>query len=186
MRSPLGFIATPLGDRRYANERDGLLVSTSQEDHRFSNRIAVVKEVPVGYDGPITPGCHLLVHHNVFKFYYDMQGAQRSGRSFLGDGEFLIEPEQYYMWREEGSDWSAVGSWVFVEPAPASHDFMFMNVKHQPLTGFVRYGNDELYSLGVLEDTRVVFAPDSEYSFYIGDTEMYRMRTSDILLYDEC
>lgn len=184
MRSPLGFIVTPYGGRRYANERDGLLLSTSQEDHLHSNRVGVVKHLPTGYDGPIEEGCHLLVHHNVFKFYNDMSGRQRSGRAFLGDDEFLVEDGQYYMWRREGSDWTTVGDYVFVEPAPASHDFMFMNVRDEPLTGFVRYGNDSLDSLGVSEDARVVFAPDSEYTFFIGDVEMYRMRTADILLSD--
>lgn len=184
MHSPVGFIVTPYGGRRYANERDGLILSSSQEDHRYSNRVGVVKYLPAGYKGPIREGCHLMVHHNIFKFYNDMSGQQRSGRAFLGSDEFLVEEGQYYMWREEGSDWTAVGDYAFVEPAPASHDFMFMNVKNEPLTGFVRYSNERLCALGVFEDTRVVFAPESEYSFYVDGIEMYRMRTDDILLSD--
>ena len=38
---------------------------------------------PLGYDGEIVVGDLLLVHHNVFKFYNDMKGRQKSGKSFF-------------------------------------------------------------------------------------------------------
>jgi len=36
------FIVRPKDGKRYANINDDLIVSTSQEDHRFSQRIAEV------------------------------------------------------------------------------------------------------------------------------------------------
>ena len=36
-------------------------------------------------------GDTLLVHHNVFKFYYDMYGREKSGRSFLKENLFLVD-----------------------------------------------------------------------------------------------
>ena len=72
MQSPLFFIAKPENGKRYSNtiDWDGIdvITSTSEEDHKFSNRHAKVMEVPVEYDGPIKIGDTLLVHHNVFKF----------------------------------------------------------------------------------------------------------------------
>ena len=77
MRSPHSFIVTPVNDRRYDNLKDigdiKFITSVSEEDHTASNRFATVIELPINYKGPIKKGDTLLVHHNVFKFYNDMQ-----------------------------------------------------------------------------------------------------------------
>jgi hypothetical protein len=48
MKSPFYFIAKPVDGKRYANTKDiggvELIVSTSEEDHKFSNRFAEVIE----------------------------------------------------------------------------------------------------------------------------------------------
>ena len=83
MKSPFYFIVKPMEGKRYSNTGDfggvELIVSTSEEDFKFSNRYAEVIETPIGYTGPIEPGDTLIVHHNVFKFYNDMQGRRKSG-----------------------------------------------------------------------------------------------------------
>ena len=87
MKSLTQFIVTPVKGRRYNNSKKiggkDIIVSTSQEDFKFSNREAEVIECPLNYKGPIKIGDILLVHHNVFKYYYDMKGRQKSGKSFL-------------------------------------------------------------------------------------------------------
>ncbi len=99
MKSPFSFIAKPVKGRRYNNTKEiaglDIITSTSQEDFKFSNREAEVVETPLGYKGPIKVGDILLVHHNVFKYYYDMKGKQRSGKSFFKDDLFFIDEEQY-------------------------------------------------------------------------------------------
>ena len=93
MRSPYNFIVKPNKGRRYDNVKEvggiDLIVSSSQEDHTVSNRYATVVETPIGYDGEIQKGDTLLVHHNVFKYYYDMKGRQKSGKSYFMDDLFL-------------------------------------------------------------------------------------------------
>ncbi len=65
MRSPFYFIAKPVNGRRYDNTKEiggvDFIVSTSEEDHKFSNRFAEVVELPLGYKGPIKEGDTLLV-----------------------------------------------------------------------------------------------------------------------------
>ena len=72
MRSPDAFIVQPLNDTRYDNIREmgdvEFIVSSSQEDHRFSNRYAIVEATPISYTGPISKGDTLLVHHNVLRY----------------------------------------------------------------------------------------------------------------------
>ena len=104
MRSPKDFIVKPLKGKRYDNTKEiggiEMVVSTSEEDHKFSNRQAVVQELPLGYTGPIEKGDVLLVHHNVFKFYNDIKGRQKSGRSFFKDDIFFIDNEQFFLFKK--------------------------------------------------------------------------------------
>ena len=83
MRCPNQFLVKPAGGRRYDNvSKYGdveFITSSSQEDHTVSNRYAEVISTPIMYDGPIEAGDTLLVHHNVFKKYYDMKGREKSG-----------------------------------------------------------------------------------------------------------
>ena len=87
MRSPFYFITKPLKGRRYDNIKKigdiDFITSVSQEDHMATNRFAEVVSVPLGYKGKIKSGDILLVHHNVFRIYYDMKGREKSGRSFF-------------------------------------------------------------------------------------------------------
>ena len=87
MKSPFSFLVKAYNERRYDNIKKvggiDLVTSVSKEDHVSSNRFAVVEETPINYCGPIKKGDTLLVHHNVFKYYYDMRGREKSGKSFL-------------------------------------------------------------------------------------------------------
>jgi len=160
---------------RYNNTKGDLIVSTSEEDHRFANREGVVVALPVGYDGPIAVGDTLLVHHNVFKFYNDMKGRRQSGRSFLKDDLFLVDFEQFYMSRSPDSAWRPHGRYCFVEPIPTKESTIFKPLTEEPLMGVMRYPNDYLMSQGVGAGDEVTFRPDSEYEFEVDGKKLYRM-----------
>jgi hypothetical protein len=100
MRSPFYFIVEPLEGKRYNNSKDisgmDFITSSSQENHMASNREAIVISTPLNYKGPVTKGDTLLVHHNVFKFYYDMKGREKSGKSYFKDNLFFVDNEQFF------------------------------------------------------------------------------------------
>jgi hypothetical protein len=178
MRSPYYFIAAPIDGRRYANTKDiggkDFIVSTSDEDHDFSNRYASVISTPLGYKGPIEPGDVLLVHHNVFKFYNDVKGVQKSGKSFFRDNQFLIELDQFYMYKKRGV-WNAYDKYCFVKPIPAIESYIGKPFTNEPLMGVMVYPNKYLKENGVVEGDVVCFSPDSEYEFNVDGEKMYRM-----------
>lgn len=160
---------------RYNNTKGDLIVNTSEEDHRFANREGEVVALPLGYDGPISVGDTLLVHHNVFKFYNDMKGRRQSGRSFLKDDLFLVDFDQFYMSRSPKSGWSAHDRYCFVQPIPPEDSTVFKPVSEEPLVGIMRYPNDYLLSQGVVGGDTVAFKPDSEYEFTVDGEKLYRM-----------
>lgn len=177
MKSPFYFIAKPHNGTRYANTEDwdgvDIIVNTSEEDAKFSNRIAEVVEVPSDYNGPIKKGYTLLVHHNVFKYYNDMRGRRRSGRSFFKEDMFFIDPDQFFMYHD-GDKWNAYDRYCFVSPVPAEECFLHKPT-HEPLMGRMEYPNDYLISKGVIQGSLVSFTPDSEYEFDVEGETMYRV-----------
>jgi len=183
MQSPFSFIVEPLKGKRYDNTRAHgdveLIVSTSQEDHKFSNRYAVVKNLPLNYCGPIQINDTLLVHHNVFKIYYDMKGYEKSGKSYFKDNLFFIENDQFFLYKNNNK-WHAHDKYCFVEPILSKDYYIDKIVKYEPLVGIVKYPNKELIYHGIKEGDEVAFQPESEYEFTIDGVLMYRIMSQFI------
>jgi hypothetical protein len=178
MKSPFYFIAKPKNGKRYNNTKEiagvEFIISTSEEDHKFSNRYAEVVELPLGYSGPIKIGDTLLVHHNAFKFYNDMKGRQRSGKSFFQNDLFFIETDQFFMYKHN-EKWCAYDRYCFVKPIPATESFIKKPFNEEPLMGKMVYPNEYLLSQGVNPGDLISFKPDSEYEFDVDGEKMYRM-----------
>lgn len=185
MKSPFYFIAEPINNTRYNNTRDiggvEFIVNTSEEDHKFSNRHALVVDTPLGYTGPIRPGDILLVHHNVFKFYNDMKGKRRSGKSFFRDNKFFIEPEQFFMYKR-GTTWYSYDRYCFVKPVPATDSYIKKPFTNEPLMAEMRYPNEYLISRGVNAGDKVCFTPESEYEFEVDGEKLYRVYDHQITM----
>jgi hypothetical protein len=185
MHPTFQFIVKPNKDRRYDNTRDwgiDFIVSASQEDHRFSNRYAEVLHTPMAYTGPIKPGDTLLVHHNVFKFYYDMYGRQKSGRSFMSDNTFLIDPDQFFLYKGADGKWMAHDKYCFIKPMEKKDWIIDKTCELEPLHGTIRYINEQMLSMGLKEGDEVVYEPESEYEFEVDGELLYRMFTNNIAI----
>jgi len=185
MKSPFYFIVKPTNGKRYDNTRQvgeiDLIVSTSEEDHNFSNRYAEVVELPLGYTGPINIGNTLLVHHNVFKFYNDMRGRQKSGKSFFRDDLFFIEPDQFFLYND-GSTWNTYDRYCFVKPMPTTESYVYKPFSYEPLMGIVKYSNQYLMDNNIFPNDMVCFTPDNEYEFTVDGEKLYRISDNQITI----
>jgi len=185
MKSPFAFIVKPVKGKRYNNTKEiggiEFIISTSQEDHKFSNREAEVIELPLGYKGPIEVGNTLLVHHNVFKYYNNMKGKQVSGRSFFKDNLFFVEDEQFYMYKNIDG-WDAHDKNCFIKPVDVEESYIFKPISNEPLVGEMVYPNKYLSSYGVSKGDRVSFQPESEYEFNVDGEVLYRIFDHQITL----
>lgn len=178
MKSPFYFICEPIGGQRYSNTKNiggiEFIVNTSEEDHKYSNREAKVLSTPLWYKGEISEGDTLLVHHNTFKYYNDMKGNKRSGKSFFRDNVFLIEPDQFFLYKKQG-DWKAYDKYCFVKPIPKKESYLYKNIINEPLMGEMIYPNDYLIKNGVSKGDIVSFTPESEYEFEVDGQVLYRI-----------
>lgn len=185
MQSIDQFIVRPRNSKRYNNTKSiggiEFITNTSEEDHKFSNRYADVVQVPIDYTGPIKIGDTLIVHHNVFKFYNDMRGRRKSGKSFFKDDLFFVDDSQFYLYHD-GCKWNTHSNFCFVKPIDAESSYIFKPFKNEPLMGEMVYPNKYLTSQGVTEGVKVSFKPESEYEFNIDGQLLYRIYDHHITL----
>ena len=185
MKSPFYFIVKPKGNKRYNSTKKidniDFITSTSKEDHVASNRYAIVIETPINYTGPIKIGDTLLVHHNVFKYYNDMKGVERSGKSFFKDNLFFIDNEQFFLYNHNGA-WNAHSKYCMIKPIEKKESYLKSHENEEPLIGLVKYPNKYLISKGINKGDKISFKPDSEYEFNIDGEKLYRMFDHQITL----
>jgi len=185
MKSPFYFIVRPLDGKRYNNTKQiggvDFITSSSEEDYKFSNRMAVVVETPLNYTGKIKTGDILLVHHNVFKYYNDMKGRQKSGKSFFMNDLFFVDNEQFFLYKKD-SEWISHDRYCFVKPISKTKSIIKKRGNEEPLVGEMYYPNHYLIEQGVTKGARVAFQPDSEYEFYVEGQKLYRMYDHQITL----
>ena len=183
MRALYSFIVEPVNNRRYDNvqklDNVDFVTSVSEEDFTISNRYAKVISLPLHYQGEIIVGDILLVHHNVFKFYNDMYGRRKSGKSYFKENLFFIEDDQYFLYKHNNR-WTAPGKYCFINPVEAKDSFLKKSGKYEPLQGTIKYINKELQLLGLKENDLVLFEPDSEYEFKVDGEILFRMFTKNI------
>jgi len=185
MRSPHYFIVKPFNGRRYDNIKNiggiDFVTSVSQEDHLSTNRFAEVISCPLSYEGEIAPGDILLVHHNVFKIFYDMKGREKSGRSFFKDDLFFIAFDQFFLYYHN-KEWKTHSKYCFIKPIPIQDSWILKPGGEEPLTGIVKYTNPMPTKLGVKEGDEVLFEPECEYPFHINGEKIYRMFWNNITM----
>lgn len=182
MKSPYFFLIRPVGNE-YTNEIEiagqKIIINSTVEDHKHVNRFAEVIEVPIHYDGPIVSGDTIIVHHNVFRIYYDMKGRARKSPNFIQEGVYMIEPFQFYMYHD-GSNWYSVEDWCFVRPIDKENTYLYETGLEEN-TGVLVYGNPKLEDMGVKKGHKVKFTKNSEYEFHVDGEVLYRMSTKDIV-----
>ena len=177
MKSIYNFVVTPKGDR-YNNtkkvEGGDLILNTEIYNHQFVNRIAKVISVPIIGDTDIRPGDEVIIHHNVFRRWHNLDGIEKNSRSYFNESTYLITQDQIFLYKRN-SGWKTTKGFCFVKPLKAIDQFNIESEK--PLQGIVKYSD------GTVEVNDLVgFRPKSEYEFVIDGERLYRVLSNFITI----
>ena len=182
MRSVYDFIIKPVG-KRYDNEvkvgEHTLITNSSIESFKHVNNIAEVVETPVAFATPIRKGDLIMVHHNVFRVFYDMKGIKKNSRSFLKDDLFFCAVDQVYLYKRKDT-WKSFGDRCFV--APVKNKDLLSTDKVADLIGILKIGNSSLEESGINPGDIIGFTPNSEWEFVVDNQIMYCMKSNDIVI----
>ena len=176
MQSLFNFIVKPKNER-YDNKKyiDGqeLLLNTEISDHRYVSRNGIVTAIPKSQETEIQVGDEVIVHHNVFRRWYDVRGKEKNSRSYYKEDEYFVTSDQIFLYKRN-TDWQAPKGFCFVKPIE-SNDII---EKEVPLRGIIKYVDKELKD--IQEEDLIGFTPMSEYEFIVDGERMYRVLTNSI------
>lgn len=182
MRSLYDFIVKPIKGR-YNNNKDidgkKLILNTSIEEFKFINREAIVISIPLAYETPIRPGDKVIIHHNVFRRYYNQKGDAVDSSKLFKEDLFFCQLDQVYLYKK-ADKWIALSDRCFVSPVKSLDDFSLDKEKEG--VGILKISNSSLESLGINEGDVVGFKSNREFEFIIDDQRLYCMESNDILL----
>ncbi len=183
MQSLFSFIVQPK-NKRYENEVDidgkKLIINTTMDDHKYVSRIGVVKSIPKIGETNIKIGDEVIVHHNVFRRFYNIRGEEKNSSSYFKEDLYFCYYDQIFLYKQNG-EWKAPFEFCFVKPIENKKQFVTVQ-KERPRVGILKYGNSSLDAFKVHEGSLVGFSPSSEYEFIIENDRLYRMRTNDITI----
>ena len=172
MNSLYDFIVKPIGER-YANKtkvgNKTLILNTKIESFKYVNKVAEVIEVPRNHFTPIKKGDLVMIHHNVFRRYYDIKGKEKNSRSFFKDNQYLVSPDQIYLYKRN-NEWSTIYDICFVTPTKNHRE------------GILKYDNKSLNYLGIKVGDKISFKEKRQFEFLVDGELLYCMKSKDILI----
>jgi hypothetical protein len=181
MKHTHAYIVEPINGR-YNNkknvENQELILNTSIEDHKFVNRSGIIIETPVIKDEyNLQIGNEVIIHHNVFRRYYDIRGNEKNSRNYFEENKYFCFTDQIFLYKKSGK-WYAPPGFCFVKPIKSINDLS--ENKEEPLTGVLKHVGSDLRDFGVEDNDLIGFTPNSEYEFVIENERLYRVPLNSI------
>jgi len=177
MKSVYNFVVKPKGER-YNNTKkldDGeLILNTEIYNHQYVNREAIVISTPIIGDTDIQPGDTVIVHHNIFRRWHNVEGVEKNSKAYFNEDTYLINDDQIFLYKRNDK-WIAPKGYCFVIPLKAADQFNTESEK--PLQGIVKY-SDGTVEVGEL----VGFRPNSEYEFIVDGERLFRVLSNFITI----
>jgi hypothetical protein len=182
MRSVFSFIVKPIGaryDNKVKVKDKELIINTSIENFKSVNNLAEVVSVPLAYSTDIQIGDLVIIHHNVFRRFYDIRGEQKNSRAYFMNDLYFCDVDQIYLYKRQDK-WKSFGDRCFVKPLKNTS---YLSIdKEQKLIGVLKYGNSSLEALKINEGDLVGYTPYGEFEFVVDGQRLYCMKSNDIVI----
>ena len=174
MQALYDFIVEPVGER-YNNvinvDDKKLIINTKIETFKAVNKLAKVLATPKNAFSKIQVGDLVMVHHNVFRRYYDIKGKEKNSRSYFTNNKYFVSIDQIYLYHN--GKWNTINDRCFIKP-----------IKNKSQVGYLVYGNQYLNSINIKPNKKVYYKAKREFEFIIDNELLYCMKSKDILLED--
>ena len=176
MRGVYSYVVKPKGER-YSNVKKigdkELILNAEISNHEYINREAIVTAVPMAYDTGIKVGDTVLIHHNVFRRWYNIRKEEKNSGSYFSEDTYVIFEEQIFAYKSDGA-WQPLKGYCFVQPLRETNELFNEKEKSKGIV-LVSDGTVELGSL-------VEFKPSSKFEFIIEGDRVYRVRSNKITI----
>ena len=182
MKSIYNFIITPKKGR-YNNEIEigdkKLIINANIEDHKMVSRQAIVVSTPLAYYTDIKVGDEIIIHHNIFRRWYDVRGNERNSGQYFKEDLYFCKPDQIYL-HKKGDNWIPFMNRCFVMPIKDTES-LTLDVEKK-CVGILKIGNTELEALDINPGDIVGYKPGREWEFIVDNKRIYCMKSNDIVI----
>ena len=177
MKSVYNFVVKPIG-KRYNNVKKvgdkELIVNTEIFNHQYVNRQATVISKPIIGDTDIDIGSDVILHHNVFRRWYNVKGIEKNSKSYFNEDTYIVQPDQIFLYKKFWQ-WHSPKGFCWVKPI--KNKDKYTNSETQENIGIIKY-TDGSFKINDL----VGFTPVSNYEFVIDNELLYRVYTKFITI----
>jgi len=177
MKSIHGFLVEPVGNRynnvKQLGEKE-LVLNTDIFNHKYINRQARVVSVPINNDTNIKNGDEIIIHHNVFRRWYNQRGTEKNSSSFISENLYNIYTDQIYAVRSD-NNWKPLNGYVFLQPLKNNDDF---SLEQEEFIGQVVYGNETYKKNDILGFVH----SGARYEFVIDGKKLYKVNLNQITI----
>ena len=177
MKSVYNFVVTPIGQRYNNVKKVGdkeLIVNTEIFNHQYVNRQATVISKPIIGDTDIDIGSDVILHHNVFRRWYNVKGIEKNSKSYFNEDTYIVQPDQIFLYKKFWQ-WHSPKGFCWVKPI--KNKDKYANSETQENIGIIKY-TDGSFKVNDL----VGFTPQSNYEFVIDGELLYRVYTKFITI----
>ena len=177
MKSVYNFVVKPVG-QRYNNvkkvEDKELIINTEIFNHQYVNRLATVISKPIIGDTDINVGDDVILHHNVFRRWYNVKGIEKNSKNYFNENTYIVYPDQIFLYKKFWK-WHSPKGFCWVKPI--KNKDKYSNSEVQENIGIIKY-TDGSFKINDL----VGFTPISNYEFVIDGELLYRVYTKFITI----
>ena len=177
MKSVYNFVVKPIG-KRYNNVKKvgdkELILNTEIFNHQYVNRQATVISKPIIGDTDIDIGSDVILHHNVFRRWYNVKGIEKNSKSYFNEDTYIVQPDQIFLYKKFWQ-WHSPKGFCWVKPI--KNKDRYANSETQENIGIIKY-TDGSFKVNDL----VGFTPQSNYEFVIDGELLYRVYTKFITI----
>ena len=176
MNALFDFIVIPDGDSTTSKKNlkgKELILNTELQNHNYINRIGIVVAEPLVNNTDIKTGDRVIVHHNVFRRFYDIRGKEKSSRSYFKENKYFVNQSQIFAFKKD--KWQCLKGFCFIKHL--KEDKMFSSNFEKPGIGIVKYTDGSIN-----KNELVGYKLGFEYDFYIDNEKLYRVPTNQITI----
>jgi len=163
------FIVTPIGER-YNNVKrvddKELIINTEISNHQYVNRLAKVIDTPMLFNTPIKIGDEVIVHHNVFRRWYNIKGVEKNSRCYFEDNKYIVSGDQIFLYKKD--KWISTPGYTFVKSIVNEDNYSIE--KERNFIGVVKYSD------GTFNENEVIgFGPNMRMEYVIEGQKLWRV-----------
>ena len=177
MKSVYSFVVTPIGQRYNNVKKVGdkeLIINTEIFNHQYVNRLATVISKPIIGNTDIDIGSDVILHHNVFRRWYNVKGIEKNSKSYFNENTYIVQPDQIFLYKKFWQ-WHSPKGFCWVKPI--KNKDKYATSEPQENIGIIKYTDGSIK----INDL-VGFTPISNYEFVIDNELLYRVYTKFITI----